>query len=149
MQTKSEALWKCMRANSTRRTQSTLDSSRGESRGWENQLRLIVAKLIVATLVAALTVGVIAGSRSSPKPAQVARAGRLDEFGQLDALMNCADASYACPGGLFTAPPQPVASYTIKVRSGDFERSLIVDPLGMLIALEEYGQTRRVDNIED
>ena len=111
---------------------------------------MVVAKLIVATIVAALTVGVIAGSRSSnPNPSQVVRAGRLDEFGQLDALMNCADASYACPGGLFTAPPQPVASYTIKVRSGDFERSLIVDPLGMLIALEEYGQTRRVDNMED
>ena len=119
-------------------------------RRWENQLRVVVAKLIVATIVAALTVGVIAGSRSSnPKPAQVVIAGRLDEFGQLDALMNCADASYACPGGLFTAPSQPVASYTIKVRSGDFERSLIVDPLGMLIALEEYGQTRRVDNMED
>jgi hypothetical protein len=116
----------------------------------EDQLRVVVTKLIVATIVAAPAVGVIAGSRSSnPNPSQVVRAGRLDEFGQLDALMNCADASYACPGGLFIAPPQPAASYTIKVRSGDFERSLIVDPLGMLIALEEYGQTRRVDNMVD
>jgi len=113
-------------------------------------MRMVVTKLIVTTILAALAVGVIAGSRSSnPKPAQVPRAGRLDEFGQLDALMNCAEASYACPGGLFIVPPQPVASYTIKVRSGDFERSLIVDPLGMLIALEEYGQKRRVDIMVD
>ena len=112
-------------------------------------MRAVVAKLIVTTSLAALAVGVIAGSRSSnPKPAQVPRAGRLEEFGQLDALMNCADASHACPGGLIVRP-QPVASYTIKVRSGDFERSLIVDPLGMLIALEEYGQTRHVDNTVD
>ena len=113
-------------------------------------MRAVVAKLIVTTSLAALAVGVIAGSRSSnPKPAQVPRAGRPDEFGQLDALMNCADASYACPGGLFIIPPQPVASYTIKVRSGDFERSLIVDPLGMLIALEEHGQKRRIDMMVD
>ena len=111
-------------------------------RRWEDQMRGVVTKLIVATIVAALAVGVIAGSRSSnPKPSQIVKAGRLDESDQLDALMNCADASYACPGGVFSGPPQPVASYTIKVRSGDFERSLIVDPLRMLIALGEYGQT--------
>ena len=112
-------------------------------------MRVVVTMLIVATIVAALAVGVIAGSRSSnPEPLQIVRAGRLDEVGQLDALMTCADASYACPGGVFIPRP-PLASYTIKVRSGDFERSLIVDPLGMLIALEEYGQTRHVDNTVD
>jgi hypothetical protein len=110
-------------------------------------MRVVVTKLIVATIVAnALAVGVIAGSRSSsPKPSQIVTAGRLDEADHRDPLMNCADASYACPSGL--APRQPVASYTIKVRWGDFERSLIGDPLGMLIALEEYGQTRHVHNL--
>jgi hypothetical protein len=107
---------------------------------------VVVIKLVVATIVAALAVGVIAGSHSSnPKPSQIVRAGRLDEVDQRDPLMNCADASYACPSGL--APPQPVASYTIKMRWGDFERSLIGDPLGMLIALEGYGQTRHVHNM--
>jgi hypothetical protein len=109
---------------------------------------VVVTKLIVATIIAALAVGVIVGSHSSnPKPSQIVRTGRFDEADQHDPLMNCADASYACPSGLFIAPQQTVASYTIKERWGDFERSLIGDPLGMLIALEGYGQTRHVHNM--
>ena len=45
--------------------------------------------------------------------------------------------------GVFIPPPEPTAWHTIKMRWGEFDRSLMTDQLQMLIALDEHGQAQR------
>ena len=45
--------------------------------------------------------------------------------------------------GVFIPPPEPTAWHAIKMRWGEFDRSLMTDQLQMLIALDEHGQAQR------
>jgi len=69
-------------------------------------MRAIVTELVVSVLIAVLVVNAIAALESSkPRPSQLVKVSRLDEFPESsrDGLMSCATASQACPG-----PYEPV-----------------------------------------